>query len=75
MPAGNRTVGIPKDLGIVVRVQIDITGRDDQAIGIDELRGIARIETTDLGDPPVLDANVGALAWHARAINNHARLN
>ena len=39
MPAGNRALRIPADLRIVMRVQIDEAGRDDQAVGVDRALG------------------------------------
>ena len=52
--------GIPADLGVVVRVQIDEAGRDDQPVGVDDpFRGTRR-PTADLGDPAVLDPHVGS---------------
>ena len=38
VPAGDRAVRVPADLGVVVGVQVDEAGRDDQPVGVDDPR-------------------------------------
>ena len=72
MPARQRAVGIPEELGVVVGVQVDEARRHDQAAGVDRLVGLAGADLADLGDHAVLDADVAAEARQAAAVDDHA---
>jgi hypothetical protein len=63
-------VGIPSNLRIVVRVQIDEAGRDDHTAGVDGSLRETGSAASHLRDLAVLDPNVGAVSRHAGAINN-----
>jgi len=72
VPARQRAVGIPEELRVVVRVQVDEARRHDQAAGIDRLVGFADADLADLGNHAVLDADVAAKARQAAAVDDHA---
>ena len=63
--------GIPHQLRVVVRVDVDDTGSDDQAVTVE---GAARglVGVADADDAAVADADVGAVAGPARAIDDLA---
>src|SRR2546425_12519663 len=51
----------PEDLRVHMRVAVDETGCDDQAVGVDDLaRALAN--PTDRGDPAVAHGDVGVIA-------------
>src|SRR4030095_539356 len=75
MPAANRAVGVPVELGIVVGMEIHKPGGDDEPAGIDHLGSVAGIETADFGDLAILNADIRAVARHARAIDDRAVFN
>src|SRR6266853_815849 len=54
-------------------VAVDKAGRDDQPVRIDHALG-RRADAADLDDPAVLDADIGAVARPARAVDDHAVL-
>src|SRR5215204_5350015 len=70
MPPGERAVWVPVNLGIIVGVKVDKARSDDQAISIERLLGITRIELTDFCDLAILNANVGHISWGPAAIND-----
>ena len=70
VPSGDRAVRIPSNLRVVMRMQIDEAGRDDQAVGVDDFLREAGCAAADLRDLAVLDPDVGAVARHARAVND-----
>ena len=77
MPAGDGAPSVPLDLGVVVGVQVDETRRDDEATRVEDLIGGCRLaipEPPDLGDLPVLDRDVGDVAWDAGAVHHGAAL-
>ena len=74
VPAGDGAVGIPLNLCVVVGVQIDEPRRDDQPIGIDNPFGSAFDATADMGNPPILDPKIAAIARHPSAIDNRPAL-
>ncbi len=74
VPAGNRAPRIPEQLGIVMRVQIDETRRDDQPAGVKDLPRIA-IQPADLRDFPVADADVADKPTASEAIDDRAAAN
>ena len=51
VPARQRAVRVPEDLGVVVGVQVDEARRDDQAVGVEHLVGLVGADLADLGDP------------------------
>ena len=72
VPAGDRAVRVPADLGVVMGVQIDEARRDDQAVGVDDFLGEARRASADLRDLAVLDPDVAPVARHAGAVDDGA---
>ena len=72
VPSGDRAIGIPADLGVVMGVQIDEAGRDDQAVGVDGLLGEAGRASADLGDLAVFNPDVAAIARDAGAVDDGA---
>jgi hypothetical protein len=72
VPSGDGAVGIPANLRVVMRVQIDEAGRDDQPVGVDGLLREAGRAAADLRDLAVLDPDVAAIARHARSVDDGA---
>src|SRR6266568_3013792 len=70
MPARNRAVGIPVQLRVVVRVQVDKPRGDYEARGIEHPRGAAAWQAANFGNLAVCDPDVGTIPWHPRAIDN-----
>jgi hypothetical protein len=60
VPARERAIGIPEQLGVVVGMQVDEARRHDQAAGVDDMVGVGGADVADLGDAAILDADVGA---------------
>ncbi len=73
VPARAGAERVPEDLRVHVRVAVDETGCDDQAVGVDDLAG-ALANLTDRGDPAVADGDVGVIAGQTGAIDQHAVL-
>ena len=72
MPARNRAPRIPSDLGVVVGVQIDEAGRDNQSISIDDPFGETLRPTPELRDLAVFDPDVAAVARDPGAVDDGA---
>ena len=70
VPAADRAVGVPVNLGVIVGVQIDRARGDNQPAGVNDPGCIAGLQPADLGHPAVLDPQVGAVAWHLGAVDN-----
>jgi hypothetical protein len=51
-------------------VQVDEARRDDEAVGVEDGRRVAGAQPVDRRDAAVLDAEVGALARHAGAVDD-----
>ena len=60
---------VPGHLRVHVGVAVDEARRDDQAVGVDRALG-RRADAADLDDPAMLDADVGAIARGARAVDD-----
>src|ERR1700687_1143832 len=74
MPARTGAERVPEDLRIHVRMPIDEAWRDHMTLGVDDFAGrIANL--ADGHDPAGRDANIGAIAGQAGAINDHAVTN
>ena len=64
--------GLEGELRVVVRVDVDDAGHDDEAVGVD---GAARArEAADVGHEAVADADVGAAHGEAGAVHDRAAL-
>ena len=75
VPAGDRAVGVPLDLGVVVGVEVDEAGRDDQPFGVEHLVGVGGAHgAADLRHAAVFDADIGLEPGHSRAIDHRAAL-
>ena len=74
MPAGQRAVGVPEDLGVIVGVEIDEAGSHVQAGGIDHLGRIICIDTPHGGDVAILDTDIAADTGSTRAVKDHSVL-
>ncbi len=61
----------PRGLAVVVRMDVDEAGRDEQSVGVDRALG-ARVEATDLGDEAAVDRDVGGTRRRARAVDDRA---
>src|SRR5262249_24268253 len=62
--------GVPEDLSVVVRVDVDETGRDDVPLGVeDSVTGQPR---TDLRDPVAVDRDIGDNSRLAGAVDDRA---
>src|SRR4029077_13573404 len=59
VPARRRDLGIPGDLAVVVSVDVDPSGRDDKAVGV-ELAPAALVDRTNRSDDSVVDGDVSA---------------
>ena len=76
MPARNGAVGVPLDLRVVVGVQVDEAGRDDQPLGVKQLVGVGGVHSAaHLGDDAVLDSDIRLEAGHPCAIDDCAATN
>ena len=76
MPAGDRAVGVPLDLRVVVGVQVDEAGRDDQTVGLEHLVSVGRIHpAADLGDTTILDPHIGLELRHPGPVDHRAAAN
>src|SRR4029453_10855465 len=58
VPDRRREQRVPRDLTVVVRVYIDETGRDREAVGV-ELLAPALLDVADFSDDPTVDRDVG----------------
>src|SRR6266850_7474389 len=58
------------DLGIVVSVQVDAARCNDQSSCIQNLFGIAAIQTANFGDLATLDADIRLVTRHTCPIDN-----
>ena len=58
MPARQRAVGIPEELGVVVSVKVDVARGHDHPVGVQHFVGVGNPKAADFGDLPVLDAHV-----------------
>src|SRR5262249_18055650 len=62
----------PEELRVVVRVEVDESGRDDHAAGVERALRRRRTETADARDATVAHADVGAIALRARPVDDDA---
>ena len=74
MPAGERAPRVPLDLGVVVGMEVHEARRHDQPAGVEDLRGVAGSDPADLGDAPVLNPDVGAVAGYPETVDHRAAL-
>src|ERR1700730_10899796 len=72
MPSGERAIGIPENLRVIMRVQVDKAGRDDTARSVQNTLGGLPFQAADLGDLAVLDRDVAHIAGRTRPINIRA---
>src|SRR5439155_1144981 len=59
VPARERAVRVPVELGVVVGVEIDGAGRDDAAARVELALAAPRDRPADAGDPPLRDRDIG----------------
>ncbi len=64
--------GIPVQLRVVVRVNVDEARCHQQAVGVDGLVGIARVDPADVDDPAVVDCDIGGARGRAGAVDDRA---
>jgi len=69
MPTGRGEQGVPKDLGVIVGMDIDKAGRNRAAIGVDHLTRIAA-DFPNRDDPTILDCNVSGVTIRAGTVYN-----
>ena len=62
---------VPRGLAVVVGVDVDEAGGDEQAVGVDGARRGA-LDRADLGDDAVADGHVGRAGLGARAVDDGA---
>src|SRR5581483_10841568 len=72
--AGRGADRIPEDLRIHVGMAVDEAGRDDVAFGVERLLRRGAVQAADLGDPAVLDADIGAKARQSGTVDQRAVL-
>ena len=65
-------VAIPVQLRVVVRVDVDEPGRDDEPRGVEGLRGQLARELADPDDAAVLHGDVGAPRRRAQAVDDES---
>ena len=68
MPARQRAIGVPVELGIVVGVQIDGARSYDAAAGLDLFGPSGGDLPADFGYPSVLDSHVGPIPGYSGAV-------
>src|SRR5439155_27178994 len=57
VPGGGAEERVPRDLPVVVGVDVDEAGGDDAAAGVDHVAALV-IDVPDLGDAPPIDRHV-----------------
>ena len=72
MPAGNRTPGVPANLGVIMGMQVNKPGGDNQAVRLNDALRSAGRPTADLGDFSILDPDIGLKARDAHPVNNRS---
>src|SRR5262249_54498564 len=72
VPACDRTIRIPVNLGVVMRVQVDVPWSNYLPRRIENFGAIACVEPANFGDFAVFDPDVGLIARDAGAVDNHA---
>jgi len=70
MPARQGAVRVPEQLRVVVRVQIDEAGGDDEAVGVHDARTLVGIDMADFGDDARTYADVGPVAGNPSSIDD-----
>ena len=73
VPARRRQERIPRDLPVVVGVDVDEAGRHQRTVGIDHLASRA-LDATDVGDGAIGDGDIGGLGRCAGAVDDRAPL-
>src|SRR5947199_6181399 len=53
-------------------VQIDEAGRHELPLGVDDFLRLMGLQVAELGDLPVPDSDIGAIAWQPSAIDHRA---
>jgi hypothetical protein len=71
MPERRRQLRIPGDLAVIVGMDVDPAGRDQQAVGMDRLACRGR-DPPDLGDAAVLNGDIGDERSSAAAVDDSA---
>ncbi len=69
VPARRPELRVPRRLPVVVRVHVDETGRDEQAVGVDRRAGGA-VDSPDLDDAAVVDGDVGGERLTAQPVDD-----
>src|SRR5690242_9130401 len=54
-----------------MRVKVDEPGNHVEATGVDRALRLMLLEVADLGNLPILDADIGPIARHPSAIDHH----
>src|SRR5260221_14351957 len=72
VPAGDRAIRIPIDVGIVVRVEIGKGWRDNQAMHIERLASLMCTQPPDLDDASILNPKICLVAGNTCAVDEHA---
>src|SRR5206468_6499008 len=70
VPPRQRQVRIPEELRVVVRVEVDEPRGDDRAARIEDPARTGGAEPADRRNPTAADADVGAIALRARAVDD-----
>src|SRR4051794_16978029 len=63
-------VGVPEELGVVVRVDVDHARRHDETGGVDDEVGFLAAQIGDRHDTSTVDADIGPPRWGAGAIDD-----
>jgi len=66
------SAGVPQHLRVVVGVDVDEAGRDDQAGAAEPLLGLGPVEPADRRDAPVPHTDIGGAACRAGPVHDRA---
>ena len=75
MPARDRAVGVPANLGVIVGMQVYEPGGDDQAIHVDDLLGKAGRLPAELGNVAIANPHVGLVSRRPRPVDHRSAFN
>ena len=71
VPARRLEQAVPCGLTVVVSVDVDEAGRDDETGRFENFRGVAEV-VADSRDPTVADRDVGEETWRSRPVDDGA---
>ena len=72
MPARNSQVRVPKQLRVVMGVQIDKARHHHMPFGIQRLGALVGLNAANLRNLAVFDTNIASVTRQSRPIDNHS---